>query len=158
MITYKNFLKKEVFSFLVEQMTSYNFPWYFNKKNNQDLSIYNRQFCHIFFDDYKINSNYFHLLEPILDILKPKSLIRIKANMNLPTESIYENLPPHVDFNFDCKTAIFYLNSNDGYTNIENTKIFSEENKIIIFNSQKKHYGTNCTNKPYRMVINFNYF
>jgi|TARA_R100000479_G_C6269318_1_gene158906 hypothetical protein len=155
---YKNFLKKEVFCFLKEQMISYNFPWYFNKKNKEDLSIYNRQFCHIFFNNYKVNSDYFHLLQPILDILNPKSLIRIKANMNLPTENMYENLPPHVDFDFSCKTAIFYLNSNNGYTCIEGTKINSEENKMVIFNSQTKHYGTNCTDKPYRVVINLNYF
>ena len=138
-------------------MISTAFPWYFNKKNNEDTSIYNRQFCHIFFSNYKINSNFFYLIEPFLGILQPKALIRVKANMNLPSQDIYENLPPHVDFDFNCKTAIFYLNTNNGYTMIESKKIISEENKMIIFDSQKKHYGTNCTNQSFRIVINFNY-
>jgi len=158
MIIQKNFLTKKDFSFLNEKMTCNTFPWYFNKKNHEDSSIFNRQFCHVFFNNYQINSNYFELITPILNILKPKALIRIKANMNLPSENIYKNLPPHVDFDFHCKTAIFYLNTNDGFTSIEDKSIGSEENKMVIFNSQKKHYGTNCTNQPYRIVINFNYF
>lgn len=45
-----------------------------------------------------------------------------------------------------------------GYTKFENKKIVkSEENKIVIFNSNLKHTGSTCTDQDIRMVININY-
>ena len=58
------------------------------------------------------------------------------------------------------KTAILYINTNDGYTRFKkkNKKIKSEENKLIDFNGRLSHTGTSCTDAPYRMVINFVYY
>jgi hypothetical protein len=57
------------------------------------------------------------------------------------------------------KTAIFYLNTNDGYTIFEKDgeKIDSLENRMLIFDSSERHSGTNCTDQKYRAVINFNF-
>jgi hypothetical protein len=41
---------------------------------------------------------------------------------------------------------------------IGDKKIDSKENRIVLFNANEKHYGTNSTNCNNRMVINFNYF
>ena len=85
------------------------------------------------------------------------SLVRIKANLNPPTEKIVESAY-HKDQNFKCKTAIYYVNNNNGYTLIGKEKILSKENRIVLFDSDVKHLGTNSTNCNNRMVINFNYF
>jgi hypothetical protein len=58
-----------------------------------------------------------------------------------------------------CTTAIFYINSNDGYTIFKKNKkiIKSKENKFIYFKSNSEHAGTTCTDQKVRVVINFNY-
>ena len=65
----------------------------------------------------------------------------------------------HVDFHYEhSRTAIFYVNTNDGYTEFEDgTKIESKENRIVIFPTLIKHSGVTCTDQQNRVVINFNY-
>ena len=157
MIIKNKFLLKKDFLNIKKTMTSQDFPWYFGPRNYDSKGIFNQQFCHIFYTDYRINSSFFSLLNPLIKKLEPKALVRIKANMTLPSTNIYENLPPHTDFDFKCKTSIFYINTNNGYTMLGSQKVKSEENKILIFDSNNKHFGTNCTDQPYRMVININY-
>ena len=48
--------------------------------------LFDYQFNHIFYKNNNSNSNFFNDLNPILDKLKPLSLIRIKANLNTPLE------------------------------------------------------------------------
>ena len=65
----------------------------------------------------------------------------------------------HTDFPFECKTAIFYINSNNGLTLFKNGQIIeSVENRMVIFNSQLEHTGTTSTDTKNRIVVNFNYF
>ena len=40
----------------------------------------------------------------------------------------------------------------------DNEKVESKENRIVFFDTDIKHFGTNSTNCKNRMVINFNYF
>jgi len=66
----------------------------------------------------------------------------------------------HCDRTYDCTTAILYMNTNNGYTLLgekEKIKIKSEENKIVIFNSQTKHCAVSQTDQERRVVINLNY-
>ena len=56
------------------------------------------------------------------------------------------------------KTAIFYINTNDGYTVFEDgTKINSVANRICIFPHWMKHSGTTCTNTNRRIALNLNF-
>ena len=64
----------------------------------------------------------------------------------------------HVDQDFKCKVALYYINDNNGYTIIGDKKVESKSNRMVLFNSNQKHCGTNSTNCNNRMVINFNYF
>ena len=135
-----------------------NFPWYLGKiVDIEKNSPY--QFSHIFYGQQKINSEYFTLLEPILQTLKIKNLIRIKANLLLKTNEIVKH-GLHIDTQAEKKfyTAIYYLNNNNGFTEFENGKIIkSKSNRLIHFNGKIKHRGTSCSDQPYRCVINFNY-
>lgn len=143
---------------------STEFPWYYNDyKINQyetlhENSLYDFQMTHNFYKNYNVTSAYINLIEPILKILNPCAIFRIKANLTTKTEKIIK-FPFHEDQpGFKGKTAIFYVNNNDGYTEIENKCIESISNRIVIFDSNLMHRGTTSTNTKTRCVINFNYF
>ena len=152
-----NFLDKEYFIKLKNTVVNINFPWYFQKGKVFDFDD-NFQCTHVFFNDNKINSNYFELLEPLLLKLNIKSLVRLKLNSTFKENTI-KNFNLHTDVPFICNTAIFYLNTNNGKTIFKNQKeIESVENRIIIFPSNLEHTGTTHTDTTYRMVLNLNYF
>ena len=158
----ENFLNNDDFQRIKETMLSGFFPWFYSKGISYQLDP-SHQFVHNFYSEDHMHSNYFYLLKPFLDKLNIRSLIRIKANFLSKTEKIIEH-SFHVDNdvveNTTQKTAVFYLNTNNGYTLFKNNnkKIKSEENKIIVFNSKEQHAGTTCTDEEYRIVINFNFF
>ena len=57
------------------------------------------------------------------------------------------------------QTAIFYVNSNNGYTEFETGEcIHSLANRMVLFPSNIKHRGVTQTNAKERFVINFNWF
>ena len=86
-----------------------------------------------------------------------KSLIRIKANLYTRTNTI-EHHADHTDLPFEHKTALFYLNNNNGLTVLEDgTKVESVENRLLLFDGSKKHHSTSSTDSV-RININFNYF
>jgi hypothetical protein len=95
---------------------------------------------------------------PILNVIQPKKLIRIKANLYTKTKEI-EYHPLHQDYSFEHKGAIYYINSNDGKTVINNGKveIDSVENSLLLFNSRLPHGSTSTSNKNARINININY-
>ena len=153
-----NYLSVEDHLVLKTIMESNTFPWYYNKDKvyNKD-KLFHYQFVHIFYGDNIVNSDYFNQLNPVIKKLEPKSLIRIKANCNPISDKLIE-FDKHPDQYFKCKAAIYYLNDNNGYTMIEGKKVESKANRMVLFDADKEHYGTNSTNCNNRMVINFNYF
>ena len=111
-----------------------------------------------FFEDYKINSHNFDIIKPILYVLKPNALIRVKGNL-YPNLNIDINNAYHIDYEFEHKGAIFYVNTNNGKTILEDgTEIDSVENRLLIFDASKPHCSTHCTDEKIRVNINFNYF
>lgn len=154
-----NFLEEKEFNLIKSTLLGNNFPWYYNDEvihNNKN----NFQFTHIFFIDHSITSNMFNLIKPLINKINPISLVRIKANLTTKTNTIIEH-GYHVDYDTEenMKTAIFYINSNNGYSKFKNgKKIKSEENKLVFFNSKLTHSGSTCTDEKVRVVINLNYF
>ena len=84
--------------------------------------------------------------------------MRIKANVHARTHKIIEH-GLHIDFQHpEMETAIYYVNTNNGYTMFENgTKVESVANRLVVFPTEMFHSGTTCTDEPRRVVINFNY-
>tara|TARA_R110000803_G_scaffold60543_3_gene119834 strand:+ start:920 stop:1405 length:486 start_codon:yes stop_codon:yes gene_type:complete len=154
-----NFLEKNQFLQLQNLICSDSFAWYLvNGVNNIGDGSY--QLVHSIYKSYKVNSIFFDNLKPIIDKLKPKALIRIKANFIAKTNKIIEH-GYHTDFTYpNSKTAVYYINSNNGYTKFKKGGFVSEskENKIIIFKSNELHTGSSCTDSQYRIVLNINYF
>ena len=154
------FLSSEEHLVLKTLMEDNNFPWYYYKakvKLKKTEKLFDYQLSHIFYNENKVNSEYFNDLNPIIKKLDPLSLVRIKANLN-PISNKLNVSEYHTDQNFKCKAAIYYLNENNGYTMIGDKKVESKANRIVLFDADKKHYGTNSTNCNNRMVININYF
>ena len=131
-------------------------PWYFgpsvtsNKKEEH-------QFVHLFYYHAPV-TEWFNHLDPFRFGLDIKALIRIKANLNPRTHNVIEH-GFHTDTDFPCKTAVYYVNTCNGYTKFETGEVVeSVANRMVIFDSQTKHTGSTCTDEPARIVINFNYF
>jgi hypothetical protein len=158
-----NFLDNESFSIIKNTLLGRDpvFPWYFNTvvATDDDTSLDNFQFTHIFYDKLKSNSQYNLILAPLIDKLKVRSLIRIKANLVTKTEKIIEH-GFHTDFPYpDSKTSVFYINANNGYTKFnDGTIVNSIENRVATFQSMLPHSGSSCTDTQARVVINLNYF
>jgi len=98
-------------------------------------------------------------IAPILEYIKAKSLVKIKINFYPRTEKLIKH-GLHNDQNFKCKSALFFVNDNDGYTYLKNEdmKVESKANRILHFNSYYKHHSTTCTDQNLRCTININYF
>ena len=162
---YKNFIKKEYSNKINDELLKPYFPWYYNKSQTggNDTSF----MSHIFHNGNDINSDYFHLVEPILEKLKIKYLINVRANLCLKRPSRcswhVDDLMPggkYVANNKDLKhtTAIYYVNTNNGSTLFKNFKnVKCEKNKIVIFDANLHHKAKIQTNTDTRMVININY-
>ena len=154
-----NFLPEKKYINIYTLLTDEYFPWYFN--NYKTLShtgeLFDYQFTHTFYKDNEISSPFFKSLKPLIDKLNSRTLVRIKANLNPITQELIK-YKSHTDQDFKCKVAIYYLNTNNGYTMLEDKKVESKANRMVLFDSSIYHYGTNSTNCNNRIVINFNYF
>ena len=146
---------------LQEIMMSVNMPWYFNSFIvTQDEDGEKFQFTHTFFNGGD-QSPTFEMLHPFLNTLNPTEILRIKANLGTRTLT-NEQGGFHVDFiDTVCKTAVFYLNTNNGHTIFdvdgELIKVDSVENRFVTFDSNIMHTGVSQTDKAARFVLNINY-
>jgi hypothetical protein len=153
----KNFLDEEDFYKIKSIMFSNEFPWFFNEfqttgKNDGFFMGHN------FYHSHQKNSVYYNsIIEPILKKLKPNMISEIRANLLFKTNKHIQS-DFHLDKTFFCKTAIFYVNTNNGYTLLrDKTKIKAEENKLLIIDSKTYHAAVTQTDVERRVVINFNY-
>ena len=176
-----NFLPEEEFNQLCGFITGESFesdqlmpsvPWYYGKvlsENVKDCSSPecededNYQFSHVFYVAYAPTSGLIQNLQPLIESMPEvgcRSFVKIKANLNPKTDKIIEH-GFHVDiWNFTGgKTAIYYVNTNNGYTKFKNGEIIkSVANRLVIFDGSVQHTGTTCTDKHARYVINMNFF
>ena len=160
-----NFLPSYQFQQLYNTLLSYDFPWYYYNgilrptlKGKKEQF----QFVHMFYMREEIEatvSNHFPLIEyfiPFLNINK-NTLYRIKSNMN-PRTFFHRCGGYHTDNQPCSTTAIYYVNTNNGWTHIKGYgKIKSVENRMVIFDSSLLHAGYSCTDENVRVVLNFNY-
>ena len=189
-----NFLPEDQYQYLYNVIDDSQFVWkrstIVDEKELLCDSKFNQQFTHGLYYGYNATSSYCHdITKPIIvqsnkDNNMPviRALSKAKVNCNLVTESIIQH-GYHTDSNNKGLTAIYYLNSNNGYTSIlwrdnvsvlsyinqikEDTndkrkdvreyKVESIANRIVIFPSDLLHTGSTCTNCNKRYVLNVNY-
>lgn len=159
-----NFLSKEDFVKLRDHMMGPEMDWYYNSfiakpENKLRNDPYDFQFTHTFYLRCFPRSQFIHLLDPILIKINPSAIVRIKANLLPRTEKIVTH-EYHLDHDhYDGKIAIFYVNTNNGFTIFEDgTKIESVENRLCVFDGNILHTGTSCTDEKTRCVINFMFY
>ena len=100
---------------------------------------------------------FYNCLMPLFDKMDMDVHFRVKMNLN-PRMSVIKEHGYHIDIPVPSKTAIFYINTNNGYTKFETgEKVESVANRIVTFPSNVKHTGTTCTDTKGRMVLNINY-
>ena len=156
-----NFLEQQDFIALKNALMSFQFPWYYNDSVSTLENEPFYYFTHLFYCNYRITSDFFELIEPIIQKINPKAIIRIKANLNTKLFTKAENAF-HLDYGYPNSGAIFYVNDNDGNTVIKDlnnneVEIKPIENRMLFFNPEYLHKSTHPTNSKRRVNINFNY-
>ena len=152
-----NFLPKDQFNRIQDLLMGSWFPWYYNMSIIKgDYSKF--QFTHIFYKEKIQPSPYLSLFDNTQSFLGVKKLFRIKSNLTARTSSNL-NTGFHIDgFIGASKTALLYINTNDGGTKFYNHDIVNSlANRMVIFDSNIEHAGVTCTDQNTRVVVNFNY-
>ena len=156
-----NFLTQDNFLKVKNSILNPEFTWNLTtnvSNRNEELKITSSYyFTHIFCSGLYVDPQSCIFID-ILSQLNVKSFIRIKANLYPSTETImYHDI--HIDYNYPHRGAIFYLNTNNGLTILEDgTEVESIENRLLLFDPSKPHRSTTCTNDKCRVNVNFNFF
>lgn len=102
-----------------------------------------------------------------------KKILRIRKRLTFPNTSLYD-IPyqPHVDYNFEHLSMIYYVNESDGCTFIYNEqfnmkdknspenysilkKVNPQRGKIVIFNG-KNYHASSLSSRKNRIILNIN--
>lgn len=149
-----NLLEKEDFESLCSTILDKNFLWSIN--NSQESDTLFLELLH--YTNHQPLSEFYNEVVPIMRKVQMLGLVEVKSNLyfgNTYTQSFKKEK----QYDFSVGTAIYYINSNDGYTMLEDgSKIESKENRILLFENSNWYYETNCTDNSCRVNITFNYF
>ena len=163
-----NFLDDEIFQQLKSAILSPIFDWNYVPMTDSIVEKSNKfsgQFVHSAYENCVPRTTFFNNLLSTLSKLDAIAISRIKLNLQPRTSKIIKNTF-HTDLDGTMNpitmstwtTSIFYMNTNNGYTEIEDSSIVeSVANRMAIFSSDIKHRGTTCTDEQNRVVINFNF-
>ena len=158
----ENYLPKKEYDLLFDAMTNHWFPWGFvpvQVASDHDGSPYysspdinDWHLTHMVYDG-QYNSPHQPVFNYLVHSLNAEKIYRVKANLLLPCgEHVKSGF--HTDGD-DVKTTIFYLNTCNGYTELEDgTKIDCVKNRLATFDSNIKHNAVRQTDTKTRYVIN----
>ena len=167
-----NFLNKDDFDELKVFLMSPRSQWRFvdfiahkvERDQDQDRDGY---FVHSFTDRdpnsfierFEVSPDYQKvgkLMDCIKNKLNYRQILRIRSSL-YPRRDKQKPDPFHVDYNFDHKVCIFYVNTNNGFTLFENgKKVNSIANRLMIFDGLEKHCSVVQTDTTARYIININ--
>lgn len=150
-----NYLHNEYFESVKKFIFSEDFPWYRTEGISEEGSE-GFYFTHTFYQNYAPKSEYTGVLSEFINLISPKAIMRIRAAL-YPKTGQLEWHGMHVDYPFEHNGCILYLNSCDGYTGFEDSKIESIENRALFFDPSKNHCSTSCTDQDFRAIIIMNY-
>ena len=166
--TQADFIEKNMIS--VEKNQLSKIAWYFGDyvvdpecEEKDTPKKYQYMFVHQFFDStcgIATTQENWNLIQPLRDKLDAGSYFRIKANLYPAVEKVYTH-GFHIDLPYpNVLSAIYFVNSNNGYTYFKTDELMRVENiknRLVIFPNGLLHSGTTCTDTKARVVINFNY-
>ena len=154
------FLDDDDFHSLASVVMSNKFYWFWNPVITSGDKHSTGQFYHQFYMcNGNCQSDFFPVLEPLLSKLGQLVLFRVKANLNLRESSHLRLGDFHTDFpGFESTTAIFYLNTNNGWTEFEGgQRVESRSNRLVLFPQELMHVGYACTDQASRFLLNINF-
>ena len=113
-----NFLSDNVADQIENSIIQDNFPWYYTGKGVYNSNVY--FFSHSLLNNGKKSDYADEILLPLVSKMDGKKLLRAKINCYTKTEN-YTHYPYHYDNDEDkdIKVAIYYVNTNNGYTEVK---------------------------------------
>ena len=152
-----NFLPEEEFKSIQSFMMGGEFRWFYvdGRAFADDGQFH---MTHMFFQpEVGLNSEHLDMWNTFMNKVEAKKCTRIKANLTFKTPTI-EVGEYHTDYD-DIKTAVFYINTNNGYTEVKSgVRVSSVANRVCIFDSNLIHRGTtHSEGGQQRIAVNFNY-
>ena len=159
----ENFLEDNFFEDLRKLIIESEFSWFKRDHMVSDNDKTLGYFSHSFFNEYGVNCKYYdQFIVPILKKLNAHAVIQVRANLSPSCFYQGNKSEFHTDSKHPSKTAILYLNTCDGGTELkvdnEIQLVKAEKNKILIFDTNIEHRGTPSKNVDFRYIINFNYY
>lgn len=153
-----NLLPDNQFFALHDAIMNKRFPWFYSgivgAHNSAGEDFY---FVHYFFDQGGVCSDLMPLLTPLLEKINAQKLLRAKVNLYPNVGKLLHN-ESHIDMDFPHRGAVFYINTNNGFTVLEgNTHIPSIANRLLLFDSSRPHNSTHCTDEKRRVTLNLNF-
>tara|TARA_E500000331_G_scaffold106201_1_gene102910 strand:- start:21189 stop:21680 length:492 start_codon:yes stop_codon:yes gene_type:complete len=158
----EDFLQEEYYDHLNEIITSTQFPWMFQKRvanieedPEEDLNHY--YFVHSLFFQNKIESPLYDDFLYLFQSLNVQFLHRARVLMfvNQGEQYIHDR---HVDHTTNCKTALIYMNTNDGFTDFETgERVESVKNRLLLFDGSIPHSSSTPTNTKERLLLSVTY-
>jgi len=164
MNVFDDFLPQKDASAIQSYMMSEHFPWFYS---SDDPST---KYEHIFYaakgenpePDREVTAGTALILDPLMAALKVSKPFVVKAVSLAKTHNIIQQ-----EYTTSTrKTAIYYVNSNDGVLEIadsntsyspDNIKIESLANSIAVLDEGIKYRGSTCTDKGRRVFIRVEY-
>lgn len=157
-----NALSDENFQLLQDAVYHETFLWQYCDAKVKGKELHDQQMVRVLYRAQTAFAVQEYLFIPNLfvDLLEPYVWLKVKANLTLASPEIlpYEmhNDMPYRGWNF--KTAVYYINSNNGKTLFETgEEVESVANRLVIFDESIKHTGTTHTDVKNRCVLNMNY-
>ena len=155
------------FAFMSSTINNDMFPWnYIPHKVGpeiEDKSLHNHQFVHAMIGWNggmpSVISEHANLLGPLLNLIKPIAVLRAKINLTTSSPATHR-FSSHIDdtYSVPTTTAIFYMNTNNGYTELQcGSKVYSKANRLLLLRGDTHHLGTTSCDTKTRVVINLNY-
>ena len=151
-----NFLPEEEFNSIQSFMMGGEFKWFYaNGRAFADDGEFHM--THMFFQpEVGSNSEHLNMWNNFMQQVGAKKCERIKANLMFKTPTSVSSIF-HTDYP-DMKTAVFYINTNNGCTEFENgVRVKSVANRYLSFDTSLNHRAISCTDELRRIVVNFNY-
>ena len=160
----KNALSEKISDNILNILDAPDFPYFFQKYSTYNIGatdLNDYYFSHLIYGDGKTQNSSNEIVQsilmPILNRIEAKKIIRAKINLNTYQKEHVHSLF-HIDQEKEHKVAIYYVNTNNGWTEFETgEKINSIKNSILLFDGKLKHKSVTQTDTKMRIVININY-
>lgn len=160
-----NYLNNDDLNKLENFVWSMDMPWYYSEKYIENGDPNKFFFVHLLLNAKTKETSFImnDYAKPIFDKLNPKNLRRAQVNC-YPKRETHTVSESHTDFfnvDFKFKSAIFYINTNNGATILHHKdgdiRVNSVKNRILIFDGHTRHRVITQTDTNLRLNINMVY-